>query len=238
MINNKPGEDTTLNSADIIIDKLIAWNVELIFSLVGDGVNPIFESLRKRQDKIRLITVRHEEAAAFMASGYAKATGKLGVCLGTTGPGAVHLMNGLYDAAMEGAPVLAITGIVNHDLMGTKFIQEVDTITMLQGIAVYNQMITGPIHAQTIVDLACRAALTIPGVSHITISTDTQQKKLSEDKRSEKGGHLTGSSTFLARVDVPSDAGISQAAEILNGSNKVMILAGRGSLAASKEVEE
>src|SRR5689334_7791251 len=87
-----------LNTADILVEKLIAWKVEQVFSLVGDGVNPIYESLRKYKDHIRLITVRHEEAAAFMAAGYAKATGKLGVCLATTGPGAVHLMNGLYDA--------------------------------------------------------------------------------------------------------------------------------------------
>src|SRR3982750_526692 len=131
MANNKSAEDAGSNSADIIVDKLIAWNVELIFSLVGDGVNPLFESLRKRKEAIRLITVRHEEAAAFMASGYAKATGKLGVCLGTTGPGAVHLMNGLYDAAMEGAPVLAITGVMPNDVLGTKFFQEINTITML-----------------------------------------------------------------------------------------------------------
>lgn len=83
----------TDNTSDIIVDKLIAWNVELVFALVGDGVNPVFEALRKRQDQLRIITVRHEEAAAFMASGYAKATGRLGVCLGTTGPGAVHLLN-------------------------------------------------------------------------------------------------------------------------------------------------
>src|SRR4051812_12911703 len=202
----------TDNTSDIIIDKLINWGVEMVFSLVGDGVNPIYEALRKRKDEIRLITVRHEEAAAFMASGYAKSTGKLGVCLGTTGPGAVHLMNGLYDAAMEGAPVLAITGVVNHDLLGTKFIQEVDTVAMLKDIAVYNQMITGPLHAQTIVDLACRAALTTPGLAHITVSTDTQQKPLSEDKRSQKGGQLTGSSSFVPRIDVPSEEEINEAA--------------------------
>src|SRR3954470_3507025 len=130
MSKNSTTYSSSDNTSDIIVDKLIAWNVELIFSLVGDGVNPLFEALRKRKDKIRLITVRHEEAAAFMASGYAKCTGKVGVCLGTTGPGAVHLMNGLYDAAMEGASVLAITGIVPHDLQGTGFIQEVDTIAM------------------------------------------------------------------------------------------------------------
>ena len=142
--------------------------------MVGDGINPIFEALRKRKDEIKLITVRHEEAAAFMASGYAKCTGKLGVCLGTTGPGAVHLMNGLYDAAMEGAPVLAITGVINHDLLGTKFTQEVDTVAMLQNITVFNQLITGPLHAQTMVDIACRTALTMHGLSHITIATDVK----------------------------------------------------------------
>jgi pyruvate dehydrogenase (quinone) len=225
--------DTT---ADILIDKLINWKVELIFSLVGDGVNPIYEALRKRQDKIRLITVRHEEAAAFMASGYAKATGKLGVCIGTTGPGAVHLMNGLYDAAMEGAPVLAITGVIPHDLLGTKFIQEVNTVTMLQDIAVYNQQISGPVHAQTVVDLACRTALTNPGVAHITIATDIQQKPLSEDKHSKKGGHLAGSSAFMPRIDIPSANELDQAAALLNNSKKIMILAGRGALPARKEV--
>jgi len=224
------------NTSDIIVDKLIAWNVELIFSLVGDGVNPLFEALRKRKDKIRLITVRHEEAAAFMASGYAKCTGKLGVCIGTSGPGAVHLMNGLYDAAMEGAPVLAITGIVPHDLLGTKHIQEVDTVAMLQNITVYNQLISGPVHAQTVVDLACRSALTAFGLAHIAIATDVQMKPLSEDKHSEKGAHLTGSSAYMPRIEVPDDNQLNQVAALLNASSKVMILAGRGALQAREEV--
>lgn len=233
MIKEYKPED---NTSDIIIDKLIAWNVEMIFSLVGDGVNPIFEALRKRREQIRLITVRHEESAAFMASGYAKCTGKLGVCLGTTGPGAVHLMNGLYDAAMEGAPVLAITGVVSHDLLGTKFIQEVNTVAMLQDISVYNQQISGPVHAQTVVDLACRSALTTPGLAHIAVATDVQQKPLGEDKHSIKGGHLIGSSTFTPRVEVPADSELEQAATLLNGSSKIMILAGRGALNARDEV--
>lgn len=228
----------TDNTSDILVDKLISWNVELIFTLVGDGVNPIFEALRKRQDRMRIITVRHEEAAAFMASGYAKATGKLGVCLGTTGPGAVHLMNGLYDAAMEGAPVLAITGVVPHDLLGTRYTQEIDTVSLMNNLTVYNQQISGPLHAQMVVDLACRAALTSPGVAHITAATDVQMKPLSEDKHSQKGGHLTGSSTFLPNIDTPPDAAIQQAAALLNGSSKIMILAGRGALKAREEVEQ
>lgn len=239
--NNQPEKKDTMsadsNTADIIVDKLISWNVPFVFSLVGDGINPIYEALRKKQDKIKVITVRHEEAAAFMASAYAKATGKLGVCLATTGPGAVHLMNGLYDAAMEGACVLAITGVINHDLLGTQFTQEVDTITMLQNIAIFNHLITGPVHAQTIVDLACRAAMTTPGLAHIAVSTDTQMKPLSEDKRSQKGGQLTGSSVFLPRTDIPTDEELTTAATILNNSDKIMILAGRGALQAKKEVE-
>lgn len=225
------------NTSDILVDKLISWKVEMIFSLAGDGINPIFEALRKRKKEIRLITVRHEEAAAFMASGYAKATGRLGVCLGTTGPGAVHLMNGLYDAAMEGVPVLALTGVMPNDVLGTKFFQEIDTVTLMQDIAVYNQTINGPIHAQTVVDLACRAALASSGVAHLTVATDIQQKKLSDDKHSKKGGHLTGSSTYQPRREVPTEAELDHVASILNGSKKIMILAGRGALSARAQVE-
>jgi thiamine pyrophosphate-dependent acetolactate synthase large subunit-like protein len=225
--------DTT---ADIIVDKLIAWDVQFVFGLTGDGIIPLVEALRKKQDKIRYITVRHEETAAFMASGYAKYTGRLGVCLATTGPGAVHLLNGLYDAAMEGAPVLAITGIINHDLLGTQFTQEVDTVKMLQDVAIYNQTITGAQHALTVVDLACRNALTVPGVAHITISTDTQMKPLDEDKASKKAGHLTGSSAYLPRRDVPEEQELRAAATLLNKPGKIMILAGRGALDARAEL--
>lgn len=238
MTNDKPKAYASAdNTADIIVDKLIAWNVEMIFTLVGDGVNPIFEALRKRQDEIRIITVRHEEAAAFMASGYAKATGKLGVCLGTSGPGAVHLLNGLYDAAMEGAPVVAITGVVPHDVLGTKYTQEIDTVALMKDLAVYNQQITGPVHAQTVVDLACRAALTAPGVAHITAATDVQMKPLREDKHSVKGAHLTGSSTVVRRTETPAGEELEKAAALLNGSEKIMMLVGRGALGAGKEVE-
>src|SRR3954469_14778528 len=102
---------------DILVDVLIQWGVDTIFGIPGDGINGIMESLRTRQDKIRFIQVRHEEAAAFMACGYAKYTGKLGVCLATSGPGGIHLLNGLYDAKLDGAPVLAITGLQYHDLI-------------------------------------------------------------------------------------------------------------------------
>ena len=227
-----------MNTADIIVEKLIAWEVKFIFSLVRDGINPIYEALRKRKDEITLITVRHEEAAAFMASGFAKSTGQLAVCLATTGPGAVHLMNGLYDAAMESVPVLVITGIVDHDLLGTQFIQEVDTVTMLNDITVYNQAITGPVHARTVVDLACRSAIMMNGVSHIAVPTDIQQQKLKEDEHSKKGGTLVGSSGFTKKIDTAGKEELLQAAALLNDSNKIMILAGKGALDASDELEE
>jgi len=229
--------NNTMNTADILVERLIAWDVNVVFGLIGDGINHITEALRKRKDKIRLVTVRHEEAAAFMASGYAKLTGKLGVCMGTTGPGAVHLMNGIYDAAMEGAPVIALTGFVNHDLVGTSFTQEVDTVALMKDATVFNKMITGPRHAQTIVDLACRTALSIPGVAHLTVSKDTQKEELTHDNASEESENLHGSAKFAPRIETPSDGELNAAAELLNSGSRIAILAGRGALNARTEIE-
>src|SRR5271165_3918217 len=112
-------------TADVLFERLLAWGVDVIFGLPGDGINGFMEALRTRRDRIRFVQVRHEEGAAFMACGYAKFTGRLGVCVATSGPGAIHLLNGLYDAKMDGAPVLAITGQTYHDLMGMHYQQEV-----------------------------------------------------------------------------------------------------------------
>src|ERR1041385_5650127 len=112
--------------ADVLIETLKDWGVEVIFGLPGDGINGIMESLRTRQKEIRFVQVRHEEAAAFMACAYAKYTGKLGVCLGTSGPGGIHLLNGLYDAKMDGQPVLALTGQTYSDLKGSNLQQEIN----------------------------------------------------------------------------------------------------------------
>src|SRR5438309_11730588 len=106
-------------ASEVLVDVLCAWGVKFIFGLPGDGINGVMEALRKRKDEIRFIQVRHEEAAAFMACAYAKFTGRLGVCLATSGPGGIHLLNGLYDAKMDGAPVLAIAGHHYHDLIDT-----------------------------------------------------------------------------------------------------------------------
>src|SRR5512146_2242660 len=113
-------------AADVLIETIHDWGVDVIFGLPGDGINGIMESLRTHQDKIRFVQVRHEEAAAFMACGYAKYTGKLGVCLATSGPGGIHLLNGLYDAKLDNQPVLAITGLQFHDLIQTHAQQDID----------------------------------------------------------------------------------------------------------------
>ena len=154
-----PGADMT--TSDILVETLIDWGATHVFGIVGDGINSI--------DRIRYIAVRHEEAAAFMASGWAN-TGGLSVCVGTTGPGAIHLMNGLYDAAFDGAPVVALTGLTFHDLRGVCYQQSVDTVKLMEPLTVYNEEVTGPQHALLIANRACRAALGDRGVAHLAVS--------------------------------------------------------------------
>src|SRR2546421_7490930 len=163
-----------MNTAALLVDRLIDWGVEVVFGLPGDGINGIMEALRKRQDKIRFVQVRHEEAAAFMACGYAKFTGKLGVCLTTSGPGGLHLINGLYDAKLDGQPVLAITGLPYHDLISTHMQQDVELDKLFIDVAVYNARVMGVEHVQNVTDLACRTAISYRGVAHITIPVDVQ----------------------------------------------------------------
>src|ERR1041385_6464861 len=160
--------------ADRLVERLIDWGVDTGFRLPGDGINGIFEALRTHADRIQFIQVRHEEAAAFAACGYAKHSGRLGVCLATSGPGGIHLLNGLYDAKFDGQPVLAITGHTFHDLIGTHYQQDVDLDKLFVDVAAYNQRITGPAHVENSVDEAIRVALTRRAVSHINIPKDIQ----------------------------------------------------------------
>ena len=163
--------------ADVLIETLQAWGVDVVFGLPGDGINGIMEALRTRQDKIRFVQVRHEESAAFMACGYAKFTGRLGVCLATSGPGGIHLLNGLYDAKLDGQPVLAITGLPYHDLIGTHTQQDVELDRLFVDVAKYNARVMGPAHVENVTDLACRTALAYRGVAHITVPVDIQEMK-------------------------------------------------------------
>src|SRR3954447_26657338 len=171
---------------DILVENLIDWGVDTIFGIPGDGINGIIEALRKRQELVRFIQVRHEEAAAFMACGYAKYTGKLGVCLATSGPGGIHLLNGLYDAKMDGQPVLAITGLQFHDLVHTHTQQDVELDKLFMDVAVYNSRIMGAAHAENVMELAIRTALARRGVAHVTIPVDVQDQTVKEDIRSKR----------------------------------------------------
>src|SRR4051794_19217876 len=150
------------------------------------------ESLRTHQDQIRFIQVRHEESAAFMACGYAKFTGRLGVCLATTGPGAIHLLNGLYDAKMDGQPVLAITGLPYHDLIGTQTQQDVETDKLFMDVAAFSTRIMGPTHVENVTDQACRIATSYRTVAHIAFPVDLQSAEV-KAARSERNipGHTS-----------------------------------------------
>jgi pyruvate dehydrogenase (quinone) len=224
--------DTT---SDLLVERLLGWGVDTIFGLPGDGINGIMEALRTRQDRVRFIQVRHEEAAAFMACGYAKVTGRLGVCLATSGPGGIHLLNGLYDAKLDGAPVLAITGMAYHDLVHTHTQQDVELDKLFMDVAVYNTRVMGKTHIENVVDLACRTALAYRGVAHISIPTDTQEEKA--DERSKRNLPHHTSDTFGRRAIVPDQRGLLEAAELLNSGKKIAILAGQGALHATDELE-
>src|SRR5213596_2917150 len=175
-----------MTAAEVLIDRLIDWGVEGIFGLPGDGINGIMEALRTRKEKIRFIQVRHEESAAFMACAWAKYTGKLGVCLATSGPGGIHLLNGLYDAKLDGQPVLAITGMHYHDLIGTLAQQDVELDKLFIDVAVFNQRVMSPEHVEGLADLACRTALSYRQVAHISFPTDLQEREVKRGQRSKR----------------------------------------------------
>lgn len=228
-----------MTAADVMIETLIDWGVEVIFGFPGDGINGIFESIRTHADKINFVQVRHEEAAAFMATGYAKFTGKLGVCLATSGPGGIHLLNGLYDAKMDGQPVLAITGMAFHDLIGTSGQQDVEMDKLYMDVAVYNERVMGPTHVQTITEIACRTAETFRGVAHITFPKDLQSMPYDPKQQKSHRNRVNHVSTVHASaISVPPESQLHQAAKLLNDEKKICILAGRGALHATDELEQ
>src|SRR5690242_3493497 len=173
-------------TSDALVETLLDWGVDTVVGMPGDGINGIIEALRIRQDKIRFVQIRHEEAAAFSACAYAKWTGRLGVCIATSGPGGIHLLNGLYDAKLDGQPVLAITGLQYHDLVHTFTQQDVELDKLFIDVCVYNVRVMGAQHVENVVELACRTALARRGVAHVTIPVDTQTETVSRDKRSER----------------------------------------------------
>ena len=223
-------------TADLLIERLSAWGVDTIFGFPGDGINDIFEALRTHQDIMRFVQVRHEESAAFAACGYAKYTGRLGVCLATSGPGGIHLLNGLYDAKCDGQPVLAITGHTFHDLIGTHFQQDVDLDKTFMDVAEYNQRVMGPAHLNNVVDEAVKTSLGRRTVSHITIPKDIQGWKVSDEDRSAANVPKHSADIFAWAHPIPRREQLQRAADLINHGKKVAILAGRGALGSRDEI--
>jgi pyruvate dehydrogenase (quinone) len=225
-------------AADVLVEGLIDWGVDTVFGLPGDGINGIMEALRTHQQEIRFIQVRHEEAAALMACAYAKFTGKLGVCLATSGPGGIHLLNGLYDAKLDGQPVLAITGLPFHDLNDTFTQQDVALDRLFTDVAAYNTRVMGPAHVENVTELACRTAIVYRKVAHIAFPTDIQDMKSERKTASKRNipGHV--SSVPADSGHFPNETDLRHAADLLNDGNKIAILAGQGALKATDALEQ
>jgi pyruvate dehydrogenase (quinone) len=222
-------------ASDVFVETIMAWGVDTIFGLPGDGINGVIEALRTREDKIRFIQVRHEEAAAFMACAYAKYTGKLGCCLATSGPGAVHLLNGLYDAKCDQAPVLAIAGQTYSDLKGSNYQQDLNLSRLFQDVSVYVQEVISPNQVEMLANEACRHALAHRGVATVILPIDYQTTVPDHKYSEHKAGEYT-TNTFAPSIVTPQEEQLKKAAEILNGAKKPALLVGAGALGASDEV--
>ena len=226
-------------AAELLVERLIDWGVDTVFGLPGDGINGIMEALRRHKDQIRFLLVHHEEAAAFMACGHAKQTGRLGVCVATSGPGGIHLLNGLYDAKLDHQPVLAITGTQPTSVLGTEFQQEVHLEKAFIDVARYDMLITNPVSITALVDNAVRTALAYRTVTHLTIPVDIQE---STDLQNPYEGGLgtarapQSAPTFTPAPGTPGDHLLRNAADMLNGGTKVAMLVGQGALGARTEV--
>ena len=225
-------------ASEALIERLADWGVDTVFGLPGDGINGIMEGLRRHSDRVRFFLVHHEEAAAFMATAYAKATGKLGVCLATSGPGAIHLLNGLYDAKLDHVPVLAITGMQQTSVLGTGYQQEVHTDKLYADLAEYNLVVENPVQLPGVVDIAIRTALARRGVAHLSFPNDLQVADADEDPY-QHVAPARPPATAPVYLPPPGRArmeDLEAAARVLNDGEKVAILAGVGALHAREEV--
>ena len=226
-------------ASELLVERLVDWGVDTVFGLPGDGINGIMEGFRRHRERIRFCLVHHEEAAAFMATGYAKATGRLGVCVATSGPGGLHLINGLYDAKLDHVPVLAITGMQSTSQLGTGFQQEVHLDRILMDCCVYDQMFMTPASIPALVDIAVRAALSQRGVSHLTFPVDMQEAD--PESAGYEGGLGTARTPLTAPVYhaplvVPGPEDLRRAADVLNQGERVAMLVGIGARDAGADV--
>ncbi|RBM22428.1 thiamine pyrophosphate-binding protein [Streptomyces sp. PT12] len=225
-------------ASEALVERLIDWGVDTVFGLPGDGINGVMEALRRHRERIRFILVRHEESAAFMATGYAKATGKLGVCLATSGPGAIHLLNGLYDAKLDHVPVLAITGTQETSVLGTGYQQEVPVEHLFADVSCYNLLISNPVQLPGIVDIAVRTALSRRGVAHLTLPNDIQVADANADpwRHVSPARPPATAPVYTPAPGLPRASDLRKAAEVLNAGRRVAILAGVGARGARDEI--
>ena len=223
--------------ADYLLERLRAWDVQHVFGYPGDGINGILAAWGRADNKPQFVQARHEEMAAFEAVGYAKFTGKVGVCMATSGPGAIHLLNGLYDAKLDHVPVVAIVGQTSRSAMGGSYQQEVDLLSLYKDVASdYVQMVTVPEQLPNVLDRAIRIAFAERSVTAVIIPSDVQELPYSAPSHAFK---MVPSSLGVDWASTTADdQGISKAAEILNAGSKVAILAGQGARGARAELEQ
>jgi pyruvate dehydrogenase (quinone) len=222
---------------EFILRRLGAWGVKRIYGYPGDGINGIIGAFHHVKE-MDFVQVRHEEMAAFMACAHAKFTGQVGVCLATSGPGAIHLLNGLYDAQLDHQPVVAIVGQQARAALGGEYQQEVDLLSLFKDVAhEYVQMATTPVQIRQLIDRAVRIAVAERTVTCVIVPNDVQELDAVETPPREHGTVHTGVGYSAPRV-VPQDADLRRAAEILNAGSKVAMLVGQGALGASEEVAD
>jgi pyruvate dehydrogenase (quinone) len=220
---------------DFVVQRLHDWDVSHIFGYPGDGINGVFGALNRADGKIQFIQARHEEMAAFMASAYAKFSGRLGVCIATSGPGASHLITGLYDALLDHQPVLAIVGQQARNALGGQYQQELDLVSMFKDVAgAYVAQASSPAQVRHLIDRAARIALARRAPTVIVLPNDLQDEAYEEPPRAH--GTLRSGTGYAPPKIVPHDVELDRAADILNAGKKVAILAGAGALGASDEI--
>jgi pyruvate dehydrogenase (quinone) len=223
--------------ADYLLERLRAWNVQHVFAYAGDGINGILAAWGRADNKPQFVQARHEEMAAFEAVGYAKFTGTFGVCMATSGPGAIHLLNGLYDAKLDHVPVVAIVGQTNRSAMGGSYQQEVDLLSLFKDVASeYVQMVTVPEQLPNVLDRAIRTAVAERAPTALIIPADVQELEYSAPTHAFK--MVPSSLGTDWPVVIPDDDAIGRASEVLNSGAKVAILAGQGARGARHELEE
>src|SRR5688500_7992745 len=229
------------NVSDFLVRRLSEWGVKRIFGLPGDGINGIMGAINRASnrasDKLDFIQVRHEEMSAFMACAHAKFTGEVGVCLATSGPGAIHLLNGLYDAKLDQQPVVAIVGQQKPTALGGSYQQEVDLVSLFKDVAhEYVHIVTTPAQARHVLDRAMRIAKAERTVCCVIIPNDIQDMEF--EKPPHEHGTIHSGAGYRAPRVIPQTEDLQRAADVLNAGSKVAILVGAGALNATNEVIE